>query len=224
MDLRAKQQEFESALSNQEPDRVARALVLPPIAPVQAKKEPKPRSPGMELFVDDVDYGSVWTSWLDACAYAEAVSNTIITSSRVSGTTCIFIFIHIHSLYSLVRSYSYSCICMYIYNIFPQQGYANKCYESQASGVHSSLNRIFGTSEGNWLVPALHVVCKYTHKVALAADKENSKGGRQNMAKLQNAVQLLQDSYSKTFNDRTEYQVSNMSCHMPCHMQSILLD
>jgi hypothetical protein len=71
------------------------------------------------------------------------------------------------------------------------------------------LNRIFGTSEGNWLVPALHVVCKYTHKVALAADKENSKGGRQNMAKLQNAVQLLQDSYSKTFNDRTEYQVTN---------------
>lgn len=47
--------------------------------------------------------------------------------------------------------------------------------------------------------------------MALAADKENSKGGRQNMAKLQNAVQLLQDSYSKTFNDRTEYQVSHGS-------------
>jgi hypothetical protein len=75
MALRAKQQEFESALSNQDPDRVARALVLPPVSAVQAKKDPKPSSP-MELFVDDVDYGSIWTMWLDACAYAEAVSKT----------------------------------------------------------------------------------------------------------------------------------------------------
>lgn len=75
MDLRAKQQEFESALSNQDPDRVARSLALVPISAGQAKKEPKSRSP-MELFVDEVDYGSVWTSWLDACAFAEAVSQT----------------------------------------------------------------------------------------------------------------------------------------------------
>jgi division protein CdvB (Snf7/Vps24/ESCRT-III family) len=50
-------------------------------------------------------------------------------------------------------------------------------------------------------------ICKNTHKVALVADKEN-ENARQRNAKLQNAVQLLQDSYSKTFNDRTEYQVS----------------
>lgn len=51
------------------------------------------------------------------------------------------------------------------------------------------------------------VVCKTTHRVALEADKQ-SANGRNKDAKLQNAVQLLQDSYSKTFNDRTEYQVS----------------
>lgn len=81
-----------------------------------------------------------------------------------------------------------------------------QCYQAQAS-VHSTFNRLFSSSEGNWLIPALLVVCKYTHKTALAADKENVKG-RNKDAKLQNAVQLLQDSYSKTFNDRTEYQVS----------------
>jgi hypothetical protein len=50
-------------------------------------------------------------------------------------------------------------------------------------------------------------ICKNTHQVALVADKEH-ENARQRNAKLQNAVQLLQDSYSKTFNDRTEYQVS----------------
>jgi hypothetical protein len=80
-----------------------------------------------------------------------------------------------------------------------------QCYQAQAS-VHSNMNRLLGYSEGNWLVPALVVVCKHTHKVAIAADKENLKGRQQNN-KLQNAVQLLQDSYSKTFNDRTEFQV-----------------
>ena len=57
------------------------------------------------------------------------------------------------------------------------------------------------------MVPAIIVVCKNTHKLALAADAELEVRRQQN-AKLQSAVQLLQDSYSKTFNDRTEYQVS----------------
>ena len=96
------------------------------------------------------------------------------------------------------------------------QGRAMICYDAQAS-LHSALNRLLGSSEGNWLIPALIVVCKNTHRVALAADKENTKA-RHKDAKLQNAVQLLQDSYSKTFNDRTEYQVSffsNTSCCSP---------
>lgn len=84
-----------------------------------------------------------------------------------------------------------------------------QCYESQAS-LHSTMNRLLGSSEGNWLIPALIIVCKNTHKAALAADKSNVTG-RNKDAKLQNAVQLLQDSYSKTFNDRTEFQVSDVA-------------
>jgi nuclear mRNA export protein PCID2/THP1 len=58
------------------------------------------------------------------------------------------------------------------------------------------------------LVPALVVVCKGTHHTATAADRQSSRAGAHNQqqAKLQKAVPILQDSYSKTFNDRTEYQ------------------
>ena len=84
-----------------------------------------------------------------------------------------------------------------------------ECYKAQAS-LHSTFNRIFSSSEGNWLIPALIVVCKNTHRIALEADKKNV-GGRQQHAKLQNAVQILQDSYSKTFNDRTEFNVRTVT-------------
>ena len=58
------------------------------------------------------------------------------------------------------------------------------------------------------MVPALLIICRNTHKAAVAADREISrKEGRQTNAKLQNAVQILQDSYSKTFNDRTDFVV-----------------
>ena len=88
-----------------------------------------------------------------------------------------------------------------------ESGHAAECYQAQAS-VHSNLNRVLSSSEGNWLIPALIKACQNTHKAALAADRAESKGGGTNkFAKLQNAVQILQDSYSKTFNDRTEYQV-----------------
>ena len=60
---------------------------------------------------------------------------------------------------------------------------------------------MFGSSEGNTLVPALHTVCKTTHQVALAADAEADS---QDHAKLQNAVTLLQESFSRSFNDRKE--------------------
>lgn len=84
-----------------------------------------------------------------------------------------------------------------------ESGHATECYQAQAS-LHSSLNRVLSSSEGNWLIPALVVTCRNTHKAALTADRV----GGQKDAKLQAAVQILQDSYSKTFNDRTEYQVS----------------
>lgn len=58
------------------------------------------------------------------------------------------------------------------------------------------------------MVPALLIICRNTHKIAVAADREiTQKEGRLTNAKLQNAVQILQDSYSKTFNDRTDFVV-----------------
>lgn len=94
--------------------------------------------------------------------------------------------------------------CLLDVHVAAEAGNATECYKAQSS-LHSAFNRVFSASEGNWMVPALIVVCKNTHKVALAADKENTNPTQKN-AKLQSAVQLLQDSYSKTFNDRTEYQ------------------
>lgn len=44
-------------------------------------------------------------------------------------------------------------------------------------------------------------MCKSTHRIAVSADKEAAS--RDN-AKLNNAASLLQESYSKTFNDRKE--------------------
>lgn len=82
-----------------------------------------------------------------------------------------------------------------------EAGYAVKCYESQ-SALHTAFHQVFGSSTGNWLVPALHTVCRSTHRIAVRADKEAANGNDQ--AKLQNAVQLLQESFSRTFNDRKE--------------------
>jgi hypothetical protein len=45
------------------------------------------------------------------------------------------------------------------------------------------------------------VVCKNTHRLAIAADLEESSLDNK---KLQNAVTLLQESFSRTFNDRKE--------------------
>jgi hypothetical protein len=113
MDLRAKQQELESALSNQDPERVARALVLVPLSAVQAKKEPRPRSP-LELFVDEVDYGSVLTSWLDACAYAEAVSKTKNLESVLIVSPFPF---SIHSHLGLLLMFMVLVLCCIIFHM-----------------------------------------------------------------------------------------------------------
>jgi hypothetical protein len=82
-------------------------------------------------------------------------------------------------------------------------------YEAQSS-LHSALNHLLGSSKGNWLIPALHVVCRNTHRAAVLADESVSvnSGKRNDHAKLQNAVTLLQASYSKTLNDRVELKVS----------------
>lgn len=81
-------------------------------------------------------------------------------------------------------------------------------FEAQIK-LHSAFNRLFSSSEGNWMVPALIVICKTSNKLAVAADRRasrKSKTKQHHQANLQKAVPVLQDSYSKTFNDRTEYQ------------------
>ena len=54
---------------------------------------------------------------------------------------------------------------------------------------------------GNTLVPALIEVCKSTHRLAVAADQEIAS---RDHAKLNAAALLLQESYSKSYNDRKE--------------------
>ena len=66
--------------------------------------------------------------------------------------------------------------------------------------LHSQFNAAFATSLGNWCVPALHVVCRNTFHLADSADgnvKETCK---------EVAVTLLQESFSRTLNDRTKYE------------------
>jgi len=78
-------------------------------------------------------------------------------------------------------------------------------YEAQSS-FHSAFNHTFGSYKGNWLIPALHVVCRNTHKAAVLADKavNRIKNTRNDHARLHSAVTLLQASYSKTLNDRVD--------------------
>lgn len=76
------------------------------------------------------------------------------------------------------------------------------CFEAQSS-LHSSLNQVFSSSSGNWLIPSLHTVCSNTYRIALLADAELGMG-RNDHSRLENAAILLQESFSKTLNDRKE--------------------
>jgi nuclear mRNA export protein PCID2/THP1 len=85
---------------------------------------------------------------------------------------------------------------------FLLQGNAVNCYDSQAE-LHASFNQLFASSQGNTLVPTMLAICKSSHRLAVLADREAAS--RDN-ARLNNAASLLQESYSKTFNDRKEYR------------------
>lgn len=74
-------------------------------------------------------------------------------------------------------------------------------FEAQSS-LHSALNHVFGNSVGNWLLSALHTVCVNTYRAAVIADNVIGRGHNDH-TRLEKAVSLLQESYSKTFNDRT---------------------
>eukprot|EP00551_Chaetoceros_affinis_P012038 CAMPEP_0203681956 /NCGR_PEP_ID=MMETSP0090-20130426/44268_1 /ASSEMBLY_ACC=CAM_ASM_001088 /TAXON_ID=426623 /ORGANISM="Chaetoceros affinis, Strain CCMP159" /LENGTH=405 /DNA_ID=CAMNT_0050550667 /DNA_START=67 /DNA_END=1284 /DNA_ORIENTATION=- len=74
------------------------------------------------------------------------------------------------------------------------------------SALHSKFNHIFSKVPGNTLVPLLHTICQNTYQVAILADDQNAmQTGRNDRARLQSAVTLLQESFSKTLNDRKEY-------------------
>jgi len=75
-------------------------------------------------------------------------------------------------------------------------GDALLCYQAQSS-LHSALNHIFASSKGNILVSAIQVVCRNTHRISVETQDDS---------KLQQAVTLLQESFSRCLNDRTEFQ------------------
>jgi hypothetical protein len=86
-----------------------------------------------------------------------------------------------------------------------QHGQPDKAYQAQSS-LHSKLNDIYGSQSGNLLIPALHMACRNTHKIAVAADA--CKPGVVSHEKVELAVTLLQKSFALSLNDRTEYNVS----------------
>ena len=74
VDPKAKKQELRSALQAQDPNRVAKAFHVPPIATTKQGREPQKSPKDLESFiVDDADYGSAVTALLDAIIAAEAV-------------------------------------------------------------------------------------------------------------------------------------------------------
>jgi hypothetical protein len=203
VDVRKKTAKLQSALASQNPNGVAKAMQVPPISIIKKTEEPK-TTPPQSLEVNDTDYSGLLTSLLDACEAAETVRDDVFVCF------CLGQKGNLHDSFTGGAFLSHLSLSDSLFNLSLglslQQGHAMACYKAQAS-LHSTFNRIFTNSEGNWLMPALIVVCKNTHRIALAADKQNI-GGRQQHAKLENAVQVLQDSYSKCFNDRTELNVS----------------
>jgi hypothetical protein len=102
-------------------------------------------------------------------------------------------FVRLKAMVSLCKHFSYSYLC--------NKGHAVLAYDSQAK-LHAHFNKLLDSSEGNLLIPALQSVCRSTHYMAVAADQEATS---QDHAKLHNAVTLLQESFSRTINDRKEY-------------------
>jgi hypothetical protein len=168
-------QELKAALASRDPYRVAN--VLGDLPPISPQTKGTPKTHKESLHVDGTDWSNVLSSWLDACDAASKVSHECVR----------------WLLFTLAR------LLLWLKCLVFLQGNAIKCYEAQAS-LHSALNHIFSSSLGNWLVPALHETCRNTRLTALAAD-----AGQKDHAKLQGAVTLLQESFSKTLNDRTEY-------------------
>jgi hypothetical protein len=191
IDRRSKTEEFRSAIRARDPSYLAALLKLGPVASTKHANPPR-KGVSENLKENGTDWSGVLSAWLDASEAAEAVGCFLqelnwfpLRGARVLTTTSSSLSLSSTTAHSRTRT----------------QGYAILCYESQ-SALHTAFNQLFGASVGNKLVPALHAVCKTTHRVALAAD--TAANNSHEHAKLQNAVSLLQESFSRTFNDRKE--------------------
>lgn len=77
---------------------------------------------------------------------------------------------------------------------------------SSHSTLHSKFNHLLTSTPGNILIPLLHTICHNTYQTAIIADEQHAiQTGRNDHSRLQAAVTLLQESFSKTLNDRKEY-------------------
>ena len=74
------------------------------------------------------------------------------------------------------------------------------------SALHSKFNHLLTSTPGNILIPLLHTIANTTSQTSILADAQNAmQTGRNDHSRLQSAVTLLQESFSKTLNDRKEY-------------------
>lgn len=190
-DRRSKSAEFRTAVNKVyrgDPFPLAAALRVPPPSPSKREKSSSSKKK-LESFQADngTDWSAVLNAWLDACEASDAV--------RYEGKQCAFL---------LTTRPFLLLSCFLLLTLFrsQQQGRAVESYEKQAA-LHAAFNQTFASSVGNLLVPALLSVCKSTHRLAVAADQET---GSRDSAKLQNAVTLLQESFSRSFNDRKEFR------------------
>jgi len=108
-------------------------------------------------------------------------------------------------------------------NISIENGDTSSIFMHQ-SKLHSSFNHIFSSTPGNVFVPALHAVAKGTYHCATLEDNSTSSkpfkggngGGTKDNSRIQSAVTLLQESFSKTLNDRKEMvQINNSTGMIP---------
>ena len=137
-------------------------------------------SSSQSVIVHEQEWGGVLQLFFHVYKCAEAVSKILVAPT-------------------VTASLAVPCISLYLTLVF--KGSIVQAYEYQ-SKLHTSFNQVFGSSVGNWLVPALHTICRDTHKIAVLADKAGEQ--TQHHSKLENAASLLQESFSRTYNDRKE--------------------
>ena len=191
MDPRAIRLQLAAALSSKDPYRIAAALELPSIN-AQSSSELSEKKYGNLSLQDSsgTEWGGVLSPLIQATDAASAVSNKYYISEPI--------------YHKCVRIKQCFHIILFMHFLV-QKGDAVRCYEAQSS-LHAAFNHIFGVSAGNVLVPALHVVCRNTHAIAVLADLAKvGKGERNDHSRLHSAVTALQESFSKTLNDRKEW-------------------